>query len=146
MTTIREEKTTDEHKRRKDNRSSFFKYFNTTDIDLSRYQIFPSIVRFDKKQRPKQIKELNDSCFIYALKIHGVSRDVLDKLRLRINTRKLGTAKMDALCDEFKIHAVVKDLEYTNDNTKFRVNARNLESMVKTISVVRRTKRNGALH
>ena len=34
----------DEHKRRKDNRSSFFKYFNTTDIDLSRYQIFPSMV------------------------------------------------------------------------------------------------------
>ena len=115
----------DEHKRRKDNRSSFFKYFNTTDIDLSRYQIFPSIVRFDKKQRPKQIKELNDSCFIYALKVHGVSCDVLDKLRLRINTRKLGTAKMDALCDEFKIHAVVKDLEYTNDHTKFRVNGKN---------------------
>ena len=115
----------DEHKRRKDNRSSFFKYFNTTDIDLSRYQIFPSIIRFDKKQRPKQIKALNDSCFIYALKVHGVSRDVLDKLRLRINTRKLGNAKMDALCDEFKIHVVVKDLEYTNDHTKFRVNGKN---------------------
>lgn len=115
----------DNHKRRKDNRSSFFKYFNTSDLDLSRYQIFSSICTVGKNKQMTQIKELNDSCFIYALKIHGVSDDVLNKIRLRTNTRKLGSSKMEALCNEFKIHVIVKDLEYTNDNTKFRVNGKN---------------------
>ena len=70
---------------RKDNRSSFFKYFNTSDIDLSRYQIFTSITKMNKQKKPIQIKELNDSCFVYALMIYGVNNEILNKIRLRIN-------------------------------------------------------------
>ena len=122
---IRIEPVIDAGNQRKDNRSSFFKYFNTSDIDLSRYQIFPSITKMTKKGKPVQIKELNDSCFVYALMIYGVNNEILNKIRLRINTRKLGANKMDSICDEFKIHAVVNDLEYTNKNSKFRVNGKN---------------------
>ena len=65
-----------------------FKYFNTRDIDLSRYRIFDSIVRFAKKGEAKQRKELNDSCFVYALMTSGVDKDTLNKIRLRIHNRK----------------------------------------------------------
>ena len=33
---------------RKDNRDSFFPYFNISDLDLSRYQIFNSLITVDK--------------------------------------------------------------------------------------------------
>ena len=79
---------------RKDNRSSFFKYFNTSDIDLTRYQIFPSIIKMNKQKKPVQIKELNDSCFVYALMIYGVNNEILNKIRRRINTRKINMNRM----------------------------------------------------
>ena len=97
---------------RKDNRS---------DIDLSRYQIFDSIVRINKKGKAKQRKELNDSCFVYALKQAGIDEDTLNKIRRRILVRKLGHAKMDAICEEFNLHVVVHDLEYTSKNTLIKV-------------------------
>ena len=107
---------------RKDNRDSFFPYLNKSDIDLSRYQIFDSIVRIDKKGKAKQRKELKDSCFVYALKQAGIDEDTLNKIRRRILVRKLGQAKMDAICAEFKLHVVVHDLEYTSKNTIVKVN------------------------
>ena len=103
---------------RKDNRDSFFPYLNKTDLDLSKYQIFSSIVG----ENGKQIPELNDSCFVYALAQAGIDEDTLNKIRLRIHTRKFGLSKMDMICQEFNLHVSVKDLESTNDNTKFRVN------------------------
>ena len=111
---------------RKDNRKSFFPYLNTTDIDLSRYQIFDSIVRINKKGKAKQLKQLDDSCFVYALKMFGINEDTLNKIRNRIHTRKLGLAKMDLICEEFDLHVTVHDLEYTNArNSIFRVNGKN---------------------
>ena len=106
---------------RKDNRDSFFPYLNKSDIDLSRYQIFDSIVRINKKGKAKQRKELNDSCFVYALKQAGIDEDTLNKIRRRILVRKLGHAKMDAICEEFNLHVVVHDLEYTSKNTLIKV-------------------------
>ena len=110
---------------RKDNRSSFFAYFNRSDIDLSRYQIFDVIVTIDSNGETIQRKELNDSCFVYALKQYGICKDILNKIRMRIHTRKLGLTKMDAICEEFKLHVVVHDLEDENHNSKFRVNKKN---------------------
>ena len=110
---------------RKDNRSSFFPYLNKSDIDLSRYQIFDTIVKKNKKGEEKQRKELNDSCFVYALKQYGICEDILNKIRMRIHTRKFGLSKMDAICEEFKLHVIVHDLEDENHNSKFRVNKKN---------------------
>ena len=66
---------------RKDNRS-----FNRTGLDLSRYQIFDTIVSIDSNGSSVQRKELNDSWFVYALKQYGICKDVLNKIRLRIHT------------------------------------------------------------
>ena len=73
----------------------------------------------------KQRKELNDSCFVYALKQADVNNDTLNKIRRRIHTRKLGLSKMDAICEEFKLHVIVHDLEDENRNSKFRVKKKN---------------------
>ena len=51
-----------------------------------------SIVTEDSKGKVKQRKELNDSCFVYALIQAGVDEDTLNKIRARIHTRKLGLA------------------------------------------------------
>ena len=111
--------------KRKDNRDSFFPYLNETDLDLSRYQIFNSIVRINKKGKAKQRKELNDSCFVYALKQFRIDNDTLNKIRARIHVRKLGLNKMDAICEEFNLHVIVHDMEQTNNHRKFRVNKKN---------------------
>ena len=100
-----------------------FQYHNKSDINLSCYQIFDTIVDAKGKQR----KELNDSCFVYALKMYGVCKDVLNKIRFRIHTRKLGLSKMDNICKEFKLHVIVHDMERTEtgNHSKFRVNKKN---------------------
>lgn len=71
---------------------------------LKRYQIFPSIV--DSKN--KCITELNDCCFVYALKMTGYfSEKVLNKIRLRIRNRYLSNKSIDDVCKEFKIHLIL---------------------------------------
>ena len=103
---------------RKDNRSSFFPYLNKSNLNLTRYQIFDTLLNDKGRQR----EELNDSCFVYALQQAGVEEDVLNKIRLRIHIRKLGLKKMDEICDEFNLHVVVRDLEAMNNHSRFRVN------------------------
>ena len=106
---------------RKDNRDSFFPYLNKTDLDLSRYQIFDTLV----DEKGHQRKELRDSCFVYALIQAGVDKETLNKIRIRIHIRKLGLSKLDAICEEFNLHVVVHDLEDTNKHTIIRVNGKN---------------------
>ena len=106
---------------RNDNRGSFFPYLNKTNIDLTRYQIFDTIVSTQSNGQTVQREELKDSCFIYALKQAGIDDDILNKMRVRIHIRKLGLQKMDQICDEFNLHVIVHDLEYKNHNSRFRV-------------------------
>ena len=81
---------------------------------LKRYQIFPSIV--DSKNRC--IEELNDCCFIYALKMTGLfSEKVLSKIRLRIRNRYLSNKSIDNVCKEFKIHLILHYLNDEGDDT-----------------------------
>ena len=78
---------------------------------LKRYQIFPSIV--DAKN--KCIEELEDCCFIYALKMTKLfTEDILNKMRLRIRNRYLSNKHIDEICREYKIHI---KLHYLDDET-----------------------------
>ena len=53
-------------------------------------------------------EELDDCCFIYALKISGkFTEDELNLMRLRITSRYLSVGKIDKLCKEFKIKVIV---------------------------------------
>ena len=71
----------------------------------------PSIV--DSKN--KCIEELDDCCFIYALKMTKLfTEDILNKMRLRIRNRYLSNKHIDEICREYKIHI---KLHYLDDET-----------------------------
>ncbi len=100
---------------KEDRGGDFFNYLvklstpNRIIQQLKRYQIFPSIVDSNNKCIP----ELNDCCFIYALKMTGqFSEKVLNKIRLRICNRYLTNKSVDKVCKEFKIHIM---LNYLSD-------------------------------
>ncbi len=97
---------------------SFFQYLTTDKVPikvidyLKRLQIFDSLVNNKNKQR----EELNDCCFIYALKQTGsYTEDELNKIRLRINNRYLSQSSINSLCEEFKIKI---KLTYINESAK----------------------------
>ena len=97
---------------------SFFHYLTTDKVPvkiieyLKRLQIFDSLVNNKNKQR----EELNDCCFVYALKQTGsYTEDELNKIRLRINNRYLSQSSINSLCEEFKIKI---KLTYINESAK----------------------------
>ena len=56
-------------------------------------------------------KELNDCCFIYALKQTGkFSKDELNLMRLRIRTRYLSQGNIKKICDEFMIKIFISKI------------------------------------
>lgn len=86
---------------------SFFAFINKSEFDLTRYQIFDSLIDSNNKQRA----ELNDCCFVYALVQSGkFNDDELNKIRLRINNRSQHQKHLDKICTEFGIHAKVNEL------------------------------------
>ena len=94
---------------------SFFNYVVKEDIpqflreQLKRYQIFSSLV--DEKGNRRE--ELEDCCFVYALKISRQLPDnVLNQIRLKIQNRYLPLKCIEEICCEFKIHMI---LHYINE-------------------------------
>ena len=103
---------------------SFFKYLTTDKVPkrvveyLQRLQIFDSLVYKDKHNKEKQREELNDCCFIYALKQTGnYSEEMLNQMRLRINNRYLSQSSINQLCEEFKLHI---RLTYLDESAKYK--------------------------
>ena len=95
---------------------SFFKFLNRTDVDLSRYQIFSdlgeTVIDKNGKEHFRQRKELNDCCFVYALKMSGkFSEDELNTIRLRIRNRNLSQTAVRAICEEFGIKAKIRQFK-----------------------------------
>ena len=81
---------------------------------LKRYQIFSSIVN----NKGECIDELNDCCFLYALKTSGeFSVSELNKMRLRIRNRYLSNKNIDEICNEFQICLI---LHYLDDDTTYK--------------------------
>ena len=97
----------------------------------------PSIV--DSKN--KCIEELDDCCFIDALKMTKLfTEDILNKMRLRIRNRCLSNKSVDELCREYKIHLKLHyfDDETTegNKNKKIGCNYKDLSVLVKKQQVM----------
>lgn len=97
----------------------FFNYLVKLDTpykiieQLKKYQIFPSIVDVNNNSIP----ELDDCCFVYALKMTKLfPEDILNKIRLRIRNRYLSNKCIDEICLEYKIHLI---LYYIDDETTY---------------------------
>ena len=99
---------------------SFFKYINLTDIDLSMCQIFNHLYKDGNEHMQRE--ELNDNCFIYALKQLGMNESDLSIMRQRMFIRYQTPKYLNALCQELHIKVIIHDLEDVNRHSKVRVN------------------------
>ena len=78
--------------------------------DVFRTEIL-QVARSDN-DKIKQRKELNDCCFVYALKQTGLyDETTLNAIRLRIQHRFLSSSAINSLCEEFKIHIKVNCID-----------------------------------
>ena len=99
----------------------FFNYVTKESVpqsikdQLKRYQIFSSFV----DETGKRIPELEDCCFVYALKMSNqFSESTLNQIRLRIRNRYQSIKSINEICKEFKIHLVC---HYINDKRSEKV-------------------------
>ena len=77
---------------------------------LRRYQIYTSLVN----GKGNRIDDLEDSCFVFALKMTGLFPEtVLNQIRLRIQNRFLPYKCIEEICKEFKIHLILHYLTET---------------------------------
>lgn len=113
-------KLINERKGEKQKKGGYFRYINKTDLDLRRYQIFDKLYKMNKKGKKKQRKELNDYCFVYALRQDGFNNDDLNKLRARFCCRYQSPKNINLVCQEFKIHLIIHDLEYKSNHSLIR--------------------------
>lgn len=90
------------HKRANHN-GAFFKYTNNTDIDLSRQGVFN---HFD-------VKNYEDTCIVYALKMAGVEKDRLDKIRAISKNRNIPLKDIPLICEKLEICIAVKKIDTT---------------------------------
>ena len=104
---------------------SFFNYIAKENMpqcfkkQIERYQIFTSLV--DEKGHCKKV--LEDSCFVYALKMsHQFQESVLNQIRLKIQNRFLPIKCIEELCSEFKIHLI---LHYITEDRNRQISAKN---------------------
>jgi hypothetical protein len=88
-------------RKRKHEESGFFPYWNTTDKDLIKYQIFK---KTDKYQ------ELSvDNCFVYTLQQSKQFTDIeMSEIKLFIQTRDLSVRKINQICQRFNFSVNLK--------------------------------------
>ena len=78
---------------------------------LVTYQIFESLESVDRKGRKIQRAELYDNCFVYALKMAGISEPLLNQIRARNYSRTVGKKQIDILLEEIGIAAEIYFVE-----------------------------------
>lgn len=89
---------------------AFFKYYNITSLDLTKYQITDGINN-DKN------KNINiDNCLIYALKLLGVKSDKLSIIKnyvINAGSKSIPTSKLNEICNKINIRIELKSLRNT---------------------------------
>lgn len=81
-------------------KGAFFKYYNKTSLNLTRYQIT------DGKNNKRDENINNDNCLIYALKILGVSNDKLSIIKNYVVSSgrdSISTNKLNEICNKLNI-------------------------------------------
>lgn len=102
---------------------SFFRYINTTAIDLSRYQIYNSI----------KASNYRDCCFVHAcLESKIFTDEEMDAMRRWVLTRDVPQSKIKEIAIEFKCHFIVKHVDENRDikhQTRTSIDTRKLKCM-----------------
>jgi len=92
---------------------AYFPYFNNTDIDLKRYQIFT------EKEANDNIEAYNDNCLIFALRNAGLEEEKLKVLKLKCNMREIPQCELKNICNELKIRIRIKQITKHKDDQKY---------------------------
>lgn len=73
---------------RKLNSGAFFQYYNISQFDLKRYQIF---------KQHESMKSDTEACILYALRQYGIAEATIDELKLKAFTKELRVADLTAI-------------------------------------------------
>jgi hypothetical protein len=92
---------------------AYFPYFNNTDIDLKRYQIFT------EKEADDNVEAYNDNCLIFALRNAGLEEEKLKVLKLKCNMREIPQCELKNICNELKIRIRIKQITKHKDDQKY---------------------------
>ena len=99
----------------------------TGDLEYETIEI-PAKITKSTKQR----EELNDCCFVYALKQTGYySDDILNQIRLRINNRYLSQGSIEKICQEFKIHIKLSYIDDSSDRKNKKTTVQQCKNKVR---------------
>ena len=109
-----------------DNGGHFFEYLNNSpqfkrvNEYFKRFQIFDKLSLNGKSQR----EELDDCCFIYAVKQTGkFTEEQLNLMRMRIKSRYLSAGKINEIATEFKFKVILRRIN-EEDRTR-QIKAKN---------------------
>jgi len=83
----------------------FFKYFNNTEIDLSRYGVY------SKRQWNEKNWSEGDECLIHSLQIGGISEEKVSYLKTLIKDLNIPLCQLDSICEKLKIRIELKRVE-----------------------------------
>ena len=88
------------HNNRKNN--AFFPYKNKTDIDLTKYQIYP--LSEDSTRNVKELKDEDQCCLIHTLRMNGVSEELLKNVTAKLQAVQLNVplTKMETVAQIIK--------------------------------------------
>lgn len=101
---------------RVNNDGGYFPYYNKTEFDLTKYQIF-------KKEEEKD----DNHCLYYALeKTNMLSKSKLDKLKLSLSSSNFPKSKLNELCKDLDIQIVLS--EYLISNNQIDIKKYNKEN------------------
>jgi len=116
-------KKIDNHGVYRGNSGHFFEYLADETLPkklinyLERFQIFTSLSIDNKTQR----SELDDCCFIYALKQTGkFDEGQLNLMRMRIKSRYLSVKSINSICEEFKIKLILRRIDLEDKTEKIK--------------------------
>ena len=99
----------------------FFKYYNDTEFDFTRYMIYTK-ADLQKEENLKIVKDEN--CFIYALKMAGIEKVKLDNVKNCIKSSHLKTSE---------INQIVKDAEVCVILSKLTINHNTGKEVIRTV-------------
>lgn len=105
----------------------FFSYVNTTNIDLSRYQIFNQEQCYDK-----DLISNIEQCLIHTLKIAGVDESKINNVKLcHITGSSIAQKDLKKICDiigkDITIH---KKNKKNNKTTKLKIKTKNSDGVI----------------
>jgi len=82
--------------------NAFFSYKNKTDIDLTKYQIYP--LSEDSTRNVKELKDEDQCCLMYTLRMNGVSEELLRNVTASLGALQLNVplSKMEMVAQIIK--------------------------------------------